>query len=87
MIYLKLTYYYSNRFANSPNKTSNYLLHEETSEQLIPGSGIVQICDPQNPVIQFVNVPLCTPNGDILVQSINFTVRMGQNVIITGIVI
>ncbi len=85
MIYLKFTHYYSNRFTNSPNKTSNSLLREETSEQLIPGSGIVQICDPKNPIIQFLNVPLCTPNGDILVQSINFTVIMGQNVIITGI--
>ena len=54
------------------------------SYPLIPGSGVIQICDPQNPMIQFEDVPLLTPNGDLLINSINFTIKLGQNVIITG---
>ncbi|KAI1307633.1 ATP-binding cassette sub-family D member 3 [Halotydeus destructor] len=50
----------------------------------IPGAGIIEYCDPEKPIIQFINVPLCTPNGDILVQSLNVTIQHGQNVIVTG---
>jgi ATP-binding cassette subfamily D (ALD) protein 3 len=35
-------------------------------------------------LIQFINVPLCTPNGDILINSLSVTIRHGQNVIVTG---
>lgn len=50
----------------------------------IPGSGIIEYCDPKNPVIQFIDVPLCTPNGDVLVNALNVTIKHGQNVIVTG---
>ena len=35
-------------------------------------------------MIQFIDVPLYTPTGDLLVRSINFSIKLGQNVIITG---
>lgn len=41
-------------------------------------------CDPNYPMIELADVPLCTPNGDLLVNSLNFKVVIGQNVLITG---
>lgn len=41
-------------------------------------------CEPTNPIIHFNEVPLCTPGGDILVNSLSFKIHLGQNVIITG---
>ncbi|PJF17372.1 ATP-binding cassette, subfamily D (ALD), member 3 [Paramicrosporidium saccamoebae] len=35
-------------------------------------------------VIEFKNVPICTPNGDILVPSMSFRVESGMNCLITG---
>ena len=35
-------------------------------------------------VIEFKNVPLRTPNSDTLVESLNFRVERGQNVLIAG---
>ena len=60
------------------------ITNSKISYPLIPGSGVIQICDPQNPIIQFEDVPLLTPNGDLLIDSINFSIKLGQNVIITG---
>ncbi|XP_053203647.1 ATP-binding cassette sub-family D member 3-like [Panonychus citri] len=48
------------------------------------GSGVVQLCDIAHPQIVFENVPLATPGGDILVKSLSFTIKQGQNVIVTG---
>lgn len=45
---------------------------------------IVQICDKDNPMIDFNNVTLSTPNGDILVKNLTFTIRPKQSVIISG---
>lgn len=50
----------------------------------LPGVGVIQSCDPHNPTIEFIDVPLYTPSGDLLVRSINFSIKLGQNVIITG---
>lgn len=52
--------------------------------QLVAHSGKLEYCDAVYPVIEFVDVPLCTPKGDLLVGSLNFKVVIGQNVIITG---
>jgi ATP-binding cassette subfamily D (ALD) protein 3 len=52
--------------------------------QLIRDSGSLRYCDPDDPVIEFVDVPICTPSGDILVNSLNMTIKMGQHCIITG---
>ena len=38
----------------------------------------------QEKIIHFENVPLVTPNGDVLVRSMNFTVKSGMNVVVVG---
>uniref|UniRef100_I3M4G2 ATP binding cassette subfamily D member 3 n=1 Tax=Ictidomys tridecemlineatus TaxID=43179 RepID=I3M4G2_ICTTR len=48
---------------------------------LIPGTGEIIIADN---IIKFDHVPLATPNGDILIQDLNFEVRSGANVLICG---
>ncbi len=35
-------------------------------------------------IIQFEDVPLTTPNGDVLVKSLSFTVKSGMNVLVCG---
>ena len=35
-------------------------------------------------VIEFDNVPLTTPNGDVLVKSLSFKVKSGMNVLVAG---
>lgn len=45
---------------------------------------IVEICDKNNPMIDFKNVTLSTPNGDILVKGLTFTIKPKQSVIIAG---
>jgi len=45
---------------------------------------VVEICDKDNPMIDFKNVTLCTPNGDILVRNLTFTIKPKQSVIISG---
>lgn len=53
-------------------------------DELIRGSGRIVYCDPRDPVIKFIDAPICTPNGDILINSLNITIRHGQHCIITG---
>ncbi|KAI6221677.1 ATP-binding cassette sub-family D member 3 [Aphelenchoides besseyi] len=48
---------------------------------LTPGSGEIVVADN---VIRFENVPLVTPNGDVLVELLNFEVPSGRNVLICG---
>ncbi|CAH1772647.1 unnamed protein product [Owenia fusiformis] len=48
---------------------------------LKPGSGTVVIKDK---IIKFEKVPLVTPNGDILVEELNFEVKSGMNVLVCG---
>lgn len=48
---------------------------------LIPGAG--KVVNEDN-VIRFENVPLVTPNGDVLVQELNFEVKSGMNVLVCG---
>ncbi|NWU38264.1 ABCD3 protein, partial [Hylia prasina] len=48
---------------------------------LVPGSG--EIINSDN-LIKFDHVPLVTPNGDVLIQDLNFEVRSGANVLICG---
>lgn len=45
---------------------------------------IVEICDKDDPMIDFQNVTLSTPNGDILVKNLTFTIKPKQSVIIAG---
>jgi ATP-binding cassette, subfamily D (ALD), member 3 len=48
---------------------------------LFPGKGKLLYADH---VIQFQNVPLVTPNGDVLVQSLDVRVESGMNVVVAG---
>ncbi|CAH0473148.1 unnamed protein product [Peronospora belbahrii] len=57
---------------------------ESTSAEslgLYPNSGEVHYCDH---VIQFEEVPLVTPNGDVLVRSLSIKVKSGMNVVVAG---
>jgi len=38
----------------------------------------------QIPIIKFENVPIVTPNGDVLVKDLNFEVKAGMNCLISG---
>ncbi|MCJ1472028.1 hypothetical protein MMC13_000673 [Lambiella insularis] len=38
----------------------------------------------ESPDIEFVDVPIVSPNGDILVRKLNFTVQRGQHLLIVG---
>jgi ATP-binding cassette subfamily D (ALD) protein 3 len=48
---------------------------------LEPGAGEIFI---EDNVIRFENVPLVTPNGDVLVESLNLEVPSGRNVLVCG---
>jgi ATP-binding cassette subfamily D (ALD) protein 3 len=48
---------------------------------LSPNSGRIEY---EDRLIQFEDVPLVTPNGDVLVEKMNFTVRSGMNVLVAG---
>ncbi|KAI6227674.1 ATP-binding cassette sub-family D member 3 [Aphelenchoides fujianensis] len=48
---------------------------------LTPGAGEIVIADN---VIRFDAVPLVTPNGDVLVESLDFEVPSGRNVLVCG---
>lgn len=51
------------------------------SKTLIPGSGKFIT---QDYIISFDKVPLVTPNGDVLIKEMNFTVKSGENVLVCG---
>ncbi|KAJ1680286.1 ATP-binding cassette long-chain fatty acid transporter pxa2 [Spiromyces aspiralis] len=38
----------------------------------------------EHPEIEFENVPIVSPNGDVLVRSLSFTVKPGMNVLVLG---
>ncbi|XP_018343063.1 PREDICTED: LOW QUALITY PROTEIN: ATP-binding cassette sub-family D member 3 [Trachymyrmex septentrionalis] len=46
-----------------------------------PGKGKIV---PRDNIIRFDNVPLVTPNGDVLVKELSFEVKSGMNVLICG---
>ncbi|XP_063056482.1 ATP-binding cassette sub-family D member 3-like [Engraulis encrasicolus] len=48
---------------------------------LVPGSGTIVHCDH---MIRFENIPLATPNGDILIRDLSFQVASGTNVLVCG---
>jgi len=49
--------------------------------KLVPNSGKIVLVDH---LIKFVDVPLVTPNGDVLVRALNFEVKRGMNTIVVG---
>ncbi|XP_072019010.1 ATP-binding cassette sub-family D member 3-like isoform X1 [Amphiura filiformis] len=54
---------------------------EDDREPLVPGSGHIIH---QDYIIKFEQVPLCTPNGDVLVREMTFEVKSGVNVLVCG---
>ncbi|XP_077282422.1 ATP binding cassette subfamily D member Pmp70 [Temnothorax americanus] len=46
-----------------------------------PGNGKIV---PRDNIIRFDNVPLVTPNGDMLVKALSFEVKSGMNVLVCG---
>jgi ATP-binding cassette subfamily D (ALD) protein 3 len=48
---------------------------------LVPGSGEIIETDH---VIRFEGVPLVTPNGDVIIRSMDFEVKSGMNVLVCG---
>lgn len=54
---------------------------EDDREPLVPGTGKMIY---QDNIINFQKVPLVTPNGDILVKEMSFTVNSGINVLVCG---
>mgnify|MGYP002622628556 FL=1 len=38
----------------------------------------------ESPNIKFEDIPICTPNGDLLVEKLSFEIKPGMNCIITG---
>nr|XP_039255609.1 ATP-binding cassette sub-family D member 3-like [Styela clava] len=51
------------------------------SMELVPGSGKIITKDY---IICFDKVPLVTPNGDVLIEEMSFTVHSGKNVLVCG---
>jgi len=51
------------------------------SRPLIPNSGRIIAKDH---IIKFEDVPIVTPNGDLLIESLNFEVKSGMNVLVCG---
>lgn len=67
---------------NSTAATTTSPLTKDTKAALFqPGAGKVQIKDN---LICFENVPLITPNGDVLIHSLNLEVPSGRNVLVCG---
>lgn len=56
----------------------------EASSALVNSPGVIEYCDSRAPLIKFISVPLVTPNGDVLIDNLNVTIKHGQNVIVTG---
>lgn len=54
---------------------------EKSNIPLVPNSG--QIVEKDH-IIKFENVPIVTPNGDILIESMSFEVKSGMNVLVCG---
>ncbi|KAI0768602.1 adrenoleukodystrophy protein [Trametes elegans] len=52
----------------------------EENAKILKGRGVII----ESEEIQFENVPIVTPNGDILVRSLSFYVKPGQHLLIVG---
>jgi len=57
------------------------MVSKDLDRKLLPGSGkLVEV----DHLIKFDHVPLVTPNGDVLVESLDFVVESGMNVLVCG---
>ncbi|KAK7603676.1 hypothetical protein V9T40_003675 [Parthenolecanium corni] len=57
------------------------LLRTTSSRKWVPGAGRIIF---QDNIIRFDDVPLVTPNGDVLIESLTFEVKSGTNVLVCG---
>jgi ATP-binding cassette subfamily D (ALD) long-chain fatty acid import protein len=64
--------HYEKRLVSSASASSN--------ASILGGRGTVI----ESPDIQFINVPIVSPNGDILVRALNFSVAPSQHLLIVG---
>ncbi|KIK71371.1 hypothetical protein GYMLUDRAFT_186063 [Collybiopsis luxurians FD-317 M1] len=55
----------------------------EENAKILQGRGDVIITEDSDD-IQFENVPIVTPNGDVLVKSLSFRIKHGQHLLIVG---
>jgi ATP-binding cassette subfamily D (ALD) long-chain fatty acid import protein len=63
----------------SQNKFSKTLVSNANSE-LLSGRGTVK----ESSIIEFKDVPIVSPNGDVLVQKMNFRIEPGYHLLIVG---
>uniref|UniRef100_A0A1I7TV66 ATP-binding cassette sub-family D member 3 n=1 Tax=Caenorhabditis tropicalis TaxID=1561998 RepID=A0A1I7TV66_9PELO len=68
---------YKRTMVGEKDESMNSLLKSD----LVAGSGNLLVRDN---VIRFENVPLVTPNGDVLIESLNLEVPSGRNVLVCG---
>jgi len=73
----------SPKIAGSKKRRSNKQMSTPEPGLRISNTSRGHICFEDN-VIDFQDVPLMTPNGDILVESLNFRVESGMNVVVAG---
>lgn len=45
---------------------------------------VIEIDDSETPIIRFEEVPIVTPNGDVLVRDLTFEIKSGMNCLIAG---
>lgn len=68
---------------NKDNLFAKSIIEKKTKKTNF-GRGLIKLCDLFEPIISFQEVPLCTPGGDVLIESLTFKINYGENVIITG---
>jgi ABC-type uncharacterized transport system fused permease/ATPase subunit len=56
----------------------------DTAENAAILAGRGEVSDSEEGDVEFWNVPIVSPNGDILVKKITFTVKPGQHLLIVG---
>ncbi|XP_041357147.1 ATP-binding cassette sub-family D member 3-like [Gigantopelta aegis] len=71
----------SGRYERTMVSNGHLKSSQEKNRVLKPGSGKIVIKDH---IIKFEKVPLVTPNGDVLVEELNFEVKSGMNVLVCG---
>ncbi|CAI5742636.1 unnamed protein product [Peronospora destructor] len=76
--------YYRTMLKAEDNDVAEESKAQSTSAEslgLYPNNGEIRYC---GHIIQFEDVPLVTPNGDVLVRSLNIKVKSGMNVVVAG---
>lgn len=66
---------------NDTSSTMSNTGQTKVGRKLVPGAGRIIF---QDNIIRFDDVPLVTPNGDVLIESLTFEVRSGTNVLVCG---